>query len=437
MMIAVAIAGSLVVYAWIMGYIGVSTERSGEAITIQNVFNDGTDLLIYVQNVGEGVVQLDEDECLYVNGILVPCKISGVTVSDDLATLAQGETATLRYVGGAALPGEKVKIKVTTLHGTPAEKIAYPAGTAHATPGTVIWNRTYGGFWGEGAYALVVTSDGGYAIAGYKSNMSDHDFWLVKVDAYGNEEWNRTYGRSYQDNAYALVVTSDGGYAIAGSTRSFVTGDNDFWLIKTDSSGNMEWNQTYGGFCHSLVATSDGGYAMAGYRSNLGDQDFLLVKTDADGNMEWSQTYGGTGSDGADSLVTTADGGYALAGYTMSFGTVFGDFWLVKTDAAGVMEWSQTYGGPESDLNGSGVERAQSVVVTSDGGYILAGDTEESSSTGVDFLLVKTDESGYMEWSQTYGGTSADHAFSVVESTEGGYAIAGTSHGDFWLIKTN
>ena len=136
MMIAVAIAGALLVYAWIMGYIGFSTEGAGEAITIPSIANDpiNTDLLVYVLNVGEIAVQLDEDECLYVNGVLVDCTITGVTVSDKLATLEKGETAMLRYSGGAVLPGVKVKIKVTTLRGTPAEKYAYPAGSTRATP---------------------------------------------------------------------------------------------------------------------------------------------------------------------------------------------------------------------------------------------------------------------------------------------------------------
>ena len=136
MMIAVAIAGSLVVYAWVMGYIGFSTERSGQAIMIQSIANDttDTDLLVFVQNIGEGVVQLEESSCLYVNGEIVNCTITGVTVSDNLATLNEGDTATLAYLDGAALPGQKVTAKVTTLFGTSAEAQEYPAGSAHAAP---------------------------------------------------------------------------------------------------------------------------------------------------------------------------------------------------------------------------------------------------------------------------------------------------------------
>ena len=136
MMIAVAIAGSLVVYAWVMGYIDLSTGKSGQAIMIQSVANDptNTDLKVYVQNVGEGLVQLDETGCLYVNGELTVCDITGVAVSDHVATLNQGDTATLTVGEGAALPGVKYDVKVTTKLGTSAAKSSYPAGKARAAP---------------------------------------------------------------------------------------------------------------------------------------------------------------------------------------------------------------------------------------------------------------------------------------------------------------
>jgi FlaG/FlaF family flagellin (archaellin) len=446
MMIAVAIAGSLVVYAWVMGYIGFSTERAGEAIKILSVANDPTDadLLVYVQNVGEGVAQLEEDDCLYVNGIPVSCTISDVTVSDGLATLNDGETATLRYVGGAALPGEKVSIKVTTLRGTSAEKSAYPAGTVGLPPGTMLWNRTYGGPETEQAFSMVRTFDGGYILAGITVSVeTSEDVWLVKADASGTMEWNRTYGGPELDGAYSLVATSDGGCAFAGYTYSFGAGDADFWLVKMDASGNVEWNRTYGGtnseVACSLVATSDGGYAIAGYTRTVDvdlDYDFWLVKTDELGNMEWNQTYEGTGYDYARSLVATSDGGYAIAGYTQSFGLGDAAFWLIKADASGNMEWNKTYGGTSYDL-------AFSVVKCSDGGYAIAGETASFGAGSNDFWLIKTDELGNMEWNQTYGGTGTDRARSLVETSDRGYAIAGytLSFGaggyDGWLVKTD
>ena len=127
-------------------------------------------------------------------------------------------------------------------------------------------------------------------------------------------------------------------------------------MIRTDLNGNILWNQTFGGtdgeYANSLVETSDGGFALVGYTSSFGagGSDFWLVKTDSFGIMEWNQTYGGISNEIANSLVETSDSGFALAGYTSSIGGGWGDFWLVKTDSCGIMEWNQTYGGADWEM---------------------------------------------------------------------------------------
>jgi len=278
-----------------------------------------------------------------------------------------------------------------------------------------MWSRTYGGAGQEGAYAMVETSDGGYALAGYTNSYGAgyDDFWLVKTDADGNMEWNQTYGGAGSDRATSLIETSDGGYALAGGAL----------LVKTDAQGNIKWNQTIGGSINSLVETADGGYTLAGYTYSFsaGYNDFWLVKTDRYGNMEWNRTYGGAGFDSASSLIVTSDGGFALAGgkdgrlnYSES------DFWLIKTDAYGNVEWNQTYS--------TWVDDALSLVETSDGGYALAG------STGFwfdnDIWVVKTNKYGNMEWNQKYG---KGVAYALVESSDGSYTLAGNNR----LVKTD
>ena len=314
--------------------------------------------------------------------------------------------------------------------------------------GTMEWNKTYGGTSNDHAYSVVQTEpDGGYAIVGATNSYGvASDFWLVKTDASGNEEWNKTYGGASFDAAYSVVQTEpDGGYAIAGGTWSFGAGEFDFWLVKTDSAGNHLWNKTYGGTAYdaalSVVQTGpepDGGYAIAGttYSYGAGYQDFWLVKTDSAGNHLWNKTFGGTGWDEAWGLVETVDGGYAIAGSTWSFGAGEYDFWLVKTDADGNHVWNKTYGGSLTDV-------ALSMVQTDDHGYAMAGVTYLYDVSG-DFWLVKTDASGTMEWNQTYEGTFTDCAYSVVQTKpDRGYVMAGTttSYGagyeDVWLIKTD
>ncbi|MDH5686018.1 MAG: hypothetical protein OEY73_05765, partial [Hadesarchaea archaeon] len=171
---------------------------------------------------------------------------------------------------------------------------------------------------------IVQTSDGGYALAGSTESYGagGFDFWLVKTDSSGNEEWSKTFGGENDDWAYSVVQTSDGGYVLAGSTMSYGAGGEDFWLVKTDSSGNEEWSKTFGGvnrdWARSVIQTSDGGYALAGG---------WLLKTDSSGNEEWSKTFGGANGGTAWSIVQTSDGGYALAGGSGA------NFWLVKLGA--------------------------------------------------------------------------------------------------------
>ncbi len=253
-------------------------------------------------------------------------------------------------------------------------------------------------------------------------------FVLISCPSVGasSEMWSQTYGGGVDDEeAYALVEASDGGYAITGDGTLFV---------KTDEQGNVEWTRAYEGY--SLVATSDGGYAIAGYVGGYTEpSDFRLMKIDASGNLEWSKTYGGPDPDIAYSVVETPDGGYALTGYTDSFGVNRYDLWLVKTDSAGNLEWDKTYGGPQFDAG-------RSVIVTSDGGFMIAGYRDyQANYVKAKFWLIKTDAYGNMLWNTTYSYEIDEKAYCVIETTDGGFAIAGTT--DFWtnqdilVIKTD
>ena len=291
------------------------------------------------------------------------------------------------------------------------------------------WNRTYVGPYYDKASSVQQTSDGGYIIAGYTGppGPSEDDFYLVKTDSEGVEEWSKTYGGAYSDLAYSVQQTTDGGYIIAGSTESFGAGKDDFYLVKTDSEGVEEWSKTYGGACSDLALsvqqTTDGGYIIAGYTESFGagERDFYLVKTNSQGKVEWSRTYGGSIDEVAYSVQQISDGGYIIAGYTESFGIGDVDFYLIKTDSQGMEEWSKTYGG--------GVRNwAYSIQQTSDGGYIVAGTTmeigrKEKSYYEENLYLVKTDSQGGEKWSKTY---NTEFEFCSVQQTfDGGYIVAG------------
>ena len=200
--------------------------------------------------------------------------------------------------------------------------------------------------------------------------------------------------------------------------------------------------KTYGGtdddYASSVQQTSDGGYIVAGktYSFGAGWYDIFFIKTDASGNVQWTKTYGGTDWDDAYSVQHTSDGGYIVAGETYSFGAGWSDIFFIKTDASGNVQWAKTYGGTNYD-------EAYSVQQTSDGGYILAGYTQSFGAGYGDIFLVKTDANGNVQWAKTYGGTSSDWASSVQQTSDGGYIVAGytSSFGagwsDIFLIKTD
>jgi len=217
--------------------------------------------------------------------------------------------------------------------------------------GNQVWDRTYGGSGDDEANSFIQTTDGGYAVAGVTKSKGagNVDVWVIKLDNQGNQVWDRIYGGSGADGAYSLIQTTDGGYAVAGFTTTFRAGKivylagADFWVIKLDGEGNKIWDRTYGGsgvdWATSFIQTTDGGYAVAGVTKSkgAGNEDVWVIKLDNQGNRVWDRSYGGSGDDEAHSLIQTIDGGYAVAGVTKSEGASAGngDIWVIKLDEQG------------------------------------------------------------------------------------------------------
>ena len=309
------------------------------------------------------------------------------------------------------------------------------------------WEKTFGGPENDAAYSVQKTSDGGYILTGYTDSYGagDSDFWLLKTDSGGNEQWNETFGGADHDIARSVQETTDGGFILAGCTESYGAGSYDAWVLRIDSNRDILWHMTLGGTgwdgAYSVQETTDGGFILAGYTepSGAGFSDFLLVKIDSNGFIQWEKTLGGTGWDKAKSVRETTDGGFIIAGFTGPNGADLADVLLVKTDSNGNKQWEKTFGGDSWDT-------AESVRETTDGGFILAGYTLSNSAGSADFWLLKTYSNGNKQWEKTFGGPDDDYAYSVQETTDGGFILAGCTApqsgpilaggSDAWLVKT-
>ena len=309
------------------------------------------------------------------------------------------------------------------------------------TDGELLWNQTYGGLGATYPCAFIQTNDDGYALVGYSYDLENTGSlypWFAKTDDVGNLQWNKTYPE-LGSLIFNLVQTADGGYALVG----YVTHSEELvsaWLAKTDAYGNLTWRQEYGtsgdNELYVVVQNSDGGYTLAGYTTaaGAGDEDFWLIRTNSSGNIQWNQTYGTSNFDMLNSLVQTADGGYALVGYSTYSNTTSDDYLLIKTNSLGTMEWNQTYGE-------SNIDEAFSGIQTADGGYALTGVTVTSDGLG-NAWLVKTDSVGNMLWNQTYGGSAESVLYSIIQVTNNEYVLAGftnssSTNQDVWIIKTD
>ncbi|MFA6397443.1 MAG: T9SS type A sorting domain-containing protein [Candidatus Paceibacterota bacterium] len=309
--------------------------------------------------------------------------------------------------------------------------------------GIKLWSKTYGGTGIDVGYSIELTSDGGYIIAGETSSFPTliyfEDVYVIKTDASGNLEWSRTFSSDRDDYSYSVKQTSDGGYVILGYTEGFGSIFADIWIIKLNSNGNLQWSKMYDGgdtdYGLSIQQTNDHGFIITGWHGGYigaGNYDLCLIKTDSLGNLVWSKLYGGPLADGGYSVLQTQDGGFIACGYTESFvNTQYDDnFYVVKTDANGNLEWSKTIG------NGNW-ERSYSMSQTSDGGYAIFGMSGDSTDWDDDACLVKIDANGSILWNKLIGlsTTNGDYFYSGMQTSDGGFIATGFSQSKLYLVK--
>lgn len=350
------------------------------------------------------------------------------------------------------------------------------------TTGNLVWETNLGGFQEDYASSILQTTNGDYIVAGSSGsndgdvggNNGGLDYWVVKLDPNGNIIWENNFGGSNNDMANSIQITTDGGYIIAGQSHSNdgdVGGNNggfDYWIVKLDANGILLWENNFGGsvneYPNDIQQTTDGGFIVAGQtNSNNGDVggqngngDFWIIKLDVSGNLEWETNLGGVLHDVPYSVLQTLDDGYiAVGGSWSNDGDVggnngFDDIWIVKLDTNGNLIW-------ESNLGGSDVDIAYSIQHTIDDGYIIAGESSSidgdvggnnNNSPGTpDYWVVKLDVNGNLVWENNFGGTHEDKAFFIQQTTNGGYIVAGYTYSndgdvgenngykDYWIVK--
>lgn len=286
---------------------------------------------------------------------------------------------------------------------------------------------TYGGKKDDWASTLVKTSDGGYAFICHSMRYTDSlgypNMCFFKVGAEGDTVWMKHYYRDGPDAARHFVQTSDGGYAILTDA-----GDST-WVLKTSETGDTMWNFFYEcpdceGF--SICEASDRGYLVTGTSKGENDlSDLWVLRISPEKETVWTKTYGGENIDGGYSICPTSEGNYLIAGETITAGQDGRQMWLLKITERSVGEFTVCDTLWTRTLGGSRGEAGEWVIQASDGNYVAAGWTESRGEGGADFLLVKTDPEGDTLWSKTFGGEDDDYANSVAETLDSGYVLTG------------
>lgn len=379
--------------------------------------------------------------------------------------------------------------------------------------GDLDWQKSFGGTGLDLLQSIKLTSDGGFILAGTSASPSPSkgeerdtdkkdackggsDFWIIKLDAKGNEIWQKTIGGNGQEKLQSVSQTADGGYILGGSSSSDAMendaygkkedsrGGLDYWIVKLDKNGTIAWQKTIGGIysdeLKSVIPTKDG-YLLGGYsnsptsgdklQDNIGIGDYWIVKVDLTGNLVWQKTIGGDQDDNLYTLIPTKDGGFIAGGNSNSGATHSKtkenekgtDFWVVKFENDGNILWQQTYNFGKTDVLNSIIENPDGTLLI--GGYAQSEASRASASGNLvaealeatkatdkeginDYIALKISDMGEVLWTKTIGSKGDEILNKLFETRDGGYLLAGTSNGgnsrdknsaiggsDFWVVK--
>jgi hypothetical protein len=288
----------------------------------------------------------------------------------------------------------------------------------------------------DSIYSVATTSDGGYIMAGFRSeNSLNSDIIVIKMDSFGDIKWAKTIDVGVNNWSFSDSIhqTSDGGYIIAGNTSDSVTGDtsSDILVIKLSSSGNINWIKRFSrkapnqDLVHSIQKTSDGGYIMVAINKFALDEPALLViKLNSAGNISWAKTVNIKVIENNAfikfSVQQTSDNGYIIVGNAWNFGSST-DVFIIKLSSSGDFRWAKTV-----DLGGD--DNANSIQKTSDGGYVIVGTIDNFYEENLmQIFIMKLDSQGNISWTKKINGGRGTllYGLSVQQTFDRGYIVAG------------
>ena len=307
------------------------------------------------------------------------------------------------------------------------------------------------------------------------------DYWVVKTDGDGNQLWDQTIqGNSKEDRMTTLIETTDGGFVLAGYSESDLGNDKseaniggaDYWVVKLDADGNQLWDRTLGGTREdqpfAIIELPDGSILVGGLSfssddgnrtaPSRGSSDYWVVNLDANGATLWDQAYGGLEEDHLRDMIMTNDGGIVLIGESYSGANgertqpSYGerDIWMLKIDLMGNVLWDRSIGASDRD-------QPFKITQSPNGNFLIASiskspmgfDRSEPLLGGSDYWFVTTDANGNKIKDAVFGGDQNDNLYYALPMRNGdiilgGFTATNTSpqktepsrgNNDVWLLK--
>ena len=296
----------------------------------------------------------------------------------------------------------------------------------YTAEGTLDWVRKFGNSNNEYVEGIEVNDNGDFFVVGRTRSDGDgnYDVFVTKYNSTHDYQWFKTLGANSVDGGYAITLTSDGGFAVAGETRSYGASNYDMLLAKFDGDGVQQFIRTLQASrrdtARGITETADGGLALIGYSYISGSlrYDIVVAKFNATGGLEWKKSFGEGNNDFGSDIAATADGGMGFIGYTYRFGARrYYDIIYGKINSTGGLEYTKLIGGNHNDLG-------YAITSTSDQGFALTGIAYDDTN-GFQGIVCKMDSLGDVVFSKLVGGSGVDYSVSIDEASNGDLIVGG------------